>query len=104
MFFSRPVLSNVQPGYLGDLLPKEPPQTGESWRDILQDVDRIIMPGITHWHSPNFHGYYPSGQSYPSVVGELMSAGLGVVGLSWVSSRQLNLKIMTEKKMKLKKK
>lgn len=82
----RPVLSNVQPGYLGDLLPKEPPQTGESWRDILQDVDRIIMPGITHWHSPNFHGYYPSGQSYPSVVGELMSAGLGVVGLSWIAS------------------
>ncbi|XP_066246831.1 aromatic-L-amino-acid decarboxylase-like [Euwallacea similis] len=82
----RPVLSNVQPGYLGDLLPKDPPLTGESWRDVLQDVDRIIMPGITHWHSPNFHAYYPTAQSFPSVVGELMSAGFGVVGLSWIAS------------------
>ncbi|XP_066152732.1 aromatic-L-amino-acid decarboxylase-like [Euwallacea fornicatus] len=82
----RPVLSTVQPGYLGDLLPKDPPQTGESWRDVLQDVDRIIMPGITHWHSPNFHAYYPTAQSFPSIVGELMSAGFGVVGLSWIAS------------------
>ncbi|XP_076271335.1 3,4-dihydroxyphenylacetaldehyde synthase 2-like [Rhynchophorus ferrugineus] len=82
----RPVLSNVQPGYLGDLLPKEPPQNGESWRDVLQDVDRVIMPGITHWHSPHFHAYYPTAHSFPSVVGELMSAGFGVVGLSWIAS------------------
>ncbi|ERL86986.1 hypothetical protein D910_04389 [Dendroctonus ponderosae] len=82
----RPVLSNVEPGYLGDLLPKDPPQSGESWRDVLEDVDRIIMPGITHWHSPHFHAYYPTAQSFPSVVGELMSAGFGVVGLSWIAS------------------
>ncbi|XP_030746673.1 aromatic-L-amino-acid decarboxylase-like [Sitophilus oryzae] len=82
----RPVLSNVQPGYLGDLLPKDPPQNGESWRDVLQDVDRIIMPGITHWHSPHFHAYYPTAHSFPAVVGELMSAGFGVVGLSWIAS------------------
>lgn len=82
----RPVLSNVQPGYLGDLIPKDPPQSGESWRDVLQDVDRIIMPGITHWHSPNFHAYYPTAHSFPSVVGELMSAGFGVIGLSWIAS------------------
>lgn len=77
----------MQPGYLGDLLPKEPPQTGESWQDVLQDVDRIIMPGLTHWHSPNFHAYYPTAQSFPSVVGEMISAGFGCVGLSWVSKK-----------------
>ncbi|CAG9771983.1 unnamed protein product [Ceutorhynchus assimilis] len=82
----RPVLPSVQPGYLDDLLPKDPPQSGESWRDVLQDVDRIIMPGITHWQSPNFHAYYPTAQSFPSVVAELMSAGFGVVGLSWIAS------------------
>ncbi|KAJ8969859.1 hypothetical protein NQ314_001543 [Rhamnusium bicolor] len=60
----RPVLPSVQPGYLGELLPREPPQSGESWQDVLQDVDRIIMPGLTHWHSPNFHAYYPTAHSF----------------------------------------
>ncbi|XP_060516822.1 aromatic-L-amino-acid decarboxylase-like [Cylas formicarius] len=82
----RPVVSCVKPGYLDDVIPKEPPFAGESWRDLLQDVDRIIVPGLTHWQSPNFHGYYPTGQSFPAVVGELMSAGFGVVGLSWIAS------------------
>ncbi|KAJ8939238.1 hypothetical protein NQ318_015196 [Aromia moschata] len=82
----RPVLSSVHPGYLGELLPPEPPQSGESWQDVLQDVDRIIMPGLTHWHSPNFHAYYPTAHSFPAVVGEMMSAGFGCVGLSWVAS------------------
>ncbi|CAH1183510.1 unnamed protein product [Phaedon cochleariae] len=82
----RPVLPSVKPGYLGDLLPKEPPQTGESWQDVLQDVDRIIMPGLTHWHSPRFHAYYPTAHSFPAVVGEMLSAGFGCVGLSWIAS------------------
>ncbi|XP_019877885.1 aromatic-L-amino-acid decarboxylase-like [Aethina tumida] len=82
----RPVLPSVKPGYLEDLLPKEAPEEGESWQEVLQDVDRIIMPGLTHWHSPNFHAYYPSAHSFPAVVGEMMSAGFGCVGLSWVAS------------------
>ncbi|CAH1960117.1 unnamed protein product [Acanthoscelides obtectus] len=82
----RPVLPSVHPGYLGELLPKEPPQTGESWQEVLQDVDRIIMPGLTHWHSPKFHAYYPTAHSFPAVVGEMMSAGFGCVGLNWVAS------------------
>ncbi|CAG9826126.1 unnamed protein product [Diabrotica balteata] len=82
----RPVLPSVQPGYLGELLPKEAPQTGESWQDVLQDVDRIIMPGLTHWHSPRFHAFYPTANSFPAVVGEMLSAGFGCVGLSWIAS------------------
>ncbi|CAG9854374.1 unnamed protein product [Phyllotreta striolata] len=82
----RPVLSSVKPGYLGELLPKEAPQTGESWQDVLQDVDRIIMPGLTHWQSPRFHAYYPTANSFPSVIGEMLSAGFGCVGLSWIAS------------------
>lgn len=79
-------MPSVQPGYLGELIPKEPPQTGESWKEVLQDVDRLIMPGLTHWQSPRFHAYYPTGHSFPAVVGEMLSAGFGCVGLSWVSS------------------
>ncbi|CAH1109022.1 unnamed protein product [Psylliodes chrysocephalus] len=82
----RPVVPTVKPGYLGELLPKEAPQTGETWQDVLQDVDRLIMPGITHWHSPRFHAYYPTANSFPAVVGEMLSAGFGCVGLSWISS------------------
>lgn len=77
-------MPSVQPNYLENLIPEAPPQTGESWQDVLQDVDRIIMPGLTHWHSPNFHAYYPTAQSYPAIVGEMLSAGFGCVGLSWV--------------------
>ncbi|CAH0557849.1 unnamed protein product [Brassicogethes aeneus] len=82
----RPVLPSVKPGYLEDLLPDEAPEHGESWQDVMQDVDQIIMPGITHWHSPNFHAYYPTAHSFPAVVGEMMSAGFGCIGLSWVAS------------------
>ncbi|XP_063932134.1 3,4-dihydroxyphenylacetaldehyde synthase 2-like isoform X1 [Zophobas morio] len=82
----RPVLSGVSPNYLSELIPDEPPQTGEAWQEVLQDVDRIIMPGLTHWMSPHFHAYYPTACSFPAIVGELMSAGFGCVGLSWVAS------------------
>lgn len=50
----------------------------------MSDINRVIMPGITHWQSPNFHAYYPTHTSYPSIVGEILSGGLGIVGFSWV--------------------
>ncbi|XP_045469865.1 aromatic-L-amino-acid decarboxylase-like [Harmonia axyridis] len=82
----RPVLPNVEPGYLKDLIPDEAPQEGEPWQDVLKDVDRIIMPGLTHWHSPNFHAFYPTANSFPAIVGEMLSAGFGCIGLSWIAS------------------
>jgi aromatic-L-amino-acid decarboxylase len=78
-------MADVDPGYLEDLIPQEPPQEGESWQQVLQDVDRIVMPGITHWVSPHFHAFFPTASSFPAIVGEMLSAGLGCVGLSWVS-------------------
>lgn len=80
----RQVLPSVEPGYLHDLLPEEMPQEPQEWKKIMQDLNKFIMPGITHWQSPNFHAYYPTQTSYPSIVGEIMAAGLGVVGFSWV--------------------
>ena len=81
-----PVLSQVSPGDVRASLPAEPPATGEAWADIMADVDELIVPGITHWQSPNFFAYFPANASPPSVLGELLSAGLGVQGMLWATS------------------
>lgn len=81
-----PVLSPVQPGEIRAALPPDPPQQGEPFDAILADVDRLIMPGITHWQSPNFFAYFPANTSGPSILGELLSAGLGVQGMLWATS------------------
>ena len=81
-----PVLSQVEPGNVRASLPAAPPQTGEAWADIMADVDELIVPGITHWQSPNFFAYFPANASPPSVLGELLSAGLGVQGMLWATS------------------
>jgi len=83
---SFPVLSQAQPGQIRASLPKEPPLKGESFEAILQDVSRLIMPGITHWQSPNFFAFFPANTSGPSILGELLSAGLGVQGMLWATS------------------
>ncbi|XP_059473014.1 aromatic-L-amino-acid decarboxylase-like [Neocloeon triangulifer] len=82
----RQVLPNVEPGYMRKLLPEEAPEEPERWQDVLKDMDRAIMPGLTHWHSPHFHAFYPTANSYPGIVGELLSAGLGTIGFTWMSS------------------
>lgn len=81
-----PVVSPVKPGVIRAQLPAHPPRRGESFDAMLRDVDRIIMPGITHWQSPMFFGYFPCNNSGPSILGELLSAGLGVQGMLWATS------------------
>jgi aromatic-L-amino-acid/L-tryptophan decarboxylase len=81
-----PVLSKVRPGEILAALPAEPPQKGELFEVMLEDVDRILLPGITHWQSPNFFAFFPSNNSGPSILGELLSAGLGVQGMLWATS------------------
>ncbi len=81
-----PVLSQVEPGAVRAMLPGSPPETGEAFEDILADVNRVILPGVTHWQSPNFFGYFPANSSPPSVLGELLAAGLGVQGMLWTTS------------------
>ena len=83
---SFPVLSTVEPGGVRALLPPHPPDAGESWDEILADLDRIVLPGITHWQSPNFFGYFPANASGPAVIGDLVSSGLGVQGMLWATS------------------
>ncbi len=83
---SFPVLSQVQPGQIRAALPADPPVRGEAFENILADVDKLIMRGITHWQSPNFFAYFPANASGPSILGELLSAGLGVQGMLWATS------------------
>ena len=82
----RRVTPEVEPGYLRPMLPRNAPEKGESWEDIMKDVERAIMPGITHWQHPRFHAYFPAGNSYPSILAEMLSSGLGIVGFSWAAS------------------
>src|SRR5215469_5266853 len=77
-----PVLSRVQPGEIRATLPGEPPVCGESFDAILKDVDKLL-PGITHWQSPNFFAYFPANASGPAILGDLLSSGLGVQGMLW---------------------
>ena len=81
-----PVLSPARPGETRAGLPAQPPQEGEDFEDILADVDRLILPGITHWQSPNFFAYFPANTSAPSILADLLSSGLGVQGMSWITS------------------
>lgn len=81
-----PVLSQVKPGEIKQQLPNSAPEEGEPMTKIMDDVNSIIMPGITHWQSPNFFAYFPSNSSGPSVLGDLLSSGLGVQGMLWATS------------------
>lgn len=83
---SLPVLSKAAPGELRALLPPAAPEQGEPFANIMADVDRLILPGITHWQSPNFFAFFPANNSGPSILGELLSAGLGVQGMLWATS------------------
>lgn len=76
----RKVTPSVEPGYLRHLLPDEAPDKSESWESIMDDVESKIMPGVTHWQHPRFHAYFPSGNSYPSILGDMLADGIGCIG------------------------
>jgi aromatic-L-amino-acid decarboxylase len=82
----RPVGAAVRPGDIRAMLPAHPPMHAEPFGDVLTDLDRVVMPGLTHWQHPSFFAYFPSNVTYASILGELASAGLGVQGMSWVTS------------------
>ena len=82
----RPVLGRIEPGDVRGQLPAHPPTEPEPLADVLADVQRVILPGIVQWQHPAFYGYFPSNVALPSVLGDLLSSGLGVNGMSWVTS------------------
>jgi aromatic-L-amino-acid decarboxylase len=83
---SFPVVSQVEPGEIRATLPVAAPAQGEPFEKILSDVEKLILPGITHWQSPNFFAFFPANASGPAILGDLLSSGLGVQGMLWATS------------------
>src|SRR5271166_6454373 len=83
---SYPVLSRAEPGQIRASLAAHPPSKGESFAAILDDIEKLILPGITHWQSPNFFAFFPANASGPAILGDLLSSGLGVQGMLWATS------------------
>jgi aromatic-L-amino-acid decarboxylase len=86
---TRPVMSRVPPGDVKANLPGAPPAEPERFDAVLRDLDAIVLPGLSHWQHPRFFGYFPSNGELASVLGDYLSTGLGVLGLSWQSSPAL---------------
>ncbi|XP_063232615.1 tyrosine decarboxylase-like [Bacillus rossius redtenbacheri] len=85
----RTVTPRVEPGYLSKLLPDAAPQHPETWDSIMEDVESKIMPGVTHWQHRRFHAYFPAGNSYPSILGDMLGDAIGCIGFSWAASPAL---------------
>ncbi|EME85041.1 uncharacterized protein MYCFIDRAFT_207468 [Pseudocercospora fijiensis CIRAD86] len=82
----RPVLPSIKPGYLAKLLPDSPPQEGQPWPEIQKDIERTIMPGITHWQHPKFMAFFSASSTYPGILGEMWSAALTAPAFNWICS------------------
>jgi aromatic-L-amino-acid/L-tryptophan decarboxylase len=80
------VTAAVQPGEVRAQLPEHPPTVPDGFEAVLADVDRVVVPGLTQWQHPSFFAYFPANSSYPAILGDLLTAGLGVQGMSWVTS------------------
>jgi aromatic-L-amino-acid decarboxylase len=81
----HPVRPPIAPGAVAALLPAAPPERGEPFAELLADLDRVVVPGTTHWQHPSFFAYFPGNTSGPSVLGDLVSSGLGTQGMLWSS-------------------
>jgi aromatic-L-amino-acid decarboxylase len=86
---SHPVMAQTAPGDVKKQLPVEPPEQAESFDAIFRDVDAVVRPGLTLWQHPRFFGYFPSNGLLASVLGDVLSTGLGIIGLAWQSSPAL---------------
>src|SRR4051812_39463942 len=83
---SLPVASTVAPGDVRAALPAAPPERGEPFDAMLRDLDDVVVPGLLNWQSPHFYGFFPCNTSGPAILGELVSAGLGIQGMLWATS------------------
>jgi aromatic-L-amino-acid/L-tryptophan decarboxylase len=84
-----PICSTVAPGDIAGKLSDAAPEAPESFDALLADLDKVVMPGITHWQSPGWFAYFPANVSGPSILAELASAGIGAQGMLWTTSPAL---------------
>jgi len=83
---TRPVRESVEPGEVRAKMPGSAPESPEPFASMLADLDRIVVPGLTHWQHPGWFAYFPAMSSPPAILGELAAAGLGVQGMLWSTS------------------
>ncbi|KAK0212488.1 pyridoxal phosphate-dependent transferase [Desarmillaria ectypa] len=83
---NKPVVANVQPGYLKPLVPSAPPENGEDFQTIADDYQRLIVPGLTHWQHPSFFAYFPTACTFEGILGDLYSSSVSNPGFNWASS------------------
>ena len=81
-----PVLSQIEPGWLKENLPTAPPETGEDFSTVLSDVDRLILPAVTHWNHPNFHGLFSTSTSSVGIFGEMLASAFDMKAMLWRTS------------------
>jgi len=81
-----PVKSQVAPGDIFDQIPKKAPVRPEPYKEIMKDLDKIIIPGVTHWQSPSFFAYFNANNSFPSILAEMVTAAMGAQCMSWQTS------------------
>jgi aromatic-L-amino-acid decarboxylase len=82
----RRIVPDVQPGDIRARLPEHAPEQAEPFSRVLDDLDDVVMDGLTHWQAPGWFAYFPANASLPSVLGELAAAGLGQQGMLWATS------------------
>jgi aromatic-L-amino-acid decarboxylase len=85
-----PVAARVEPGAVREALPASAPEGAEDFEAIRRDLESILLPALTHWQHPRFFGYFPSNSDLAAVLGDFLSTGLGVLGLSWQASPALS--------------
>lgn len=78
-----PVLAQVEPGWLKSNLPRTAPETGEDFAAVLGDVEKLILPAVTHWNHPNFHGLFSTSSSSVGIFGEMLAAAFDMKGMLW---------------------
>ena len=81
-----PVRAQVAPGEVAALMPSSAPETGEPFDALLADLDRVVVPGLTHWQHPRFFAYFPANSSPAAILGDLLSSGIGAQGMIWATS------------------
>ncbi len=81
-----PVLSQIEPDWLKNNLPASAPETGEDFGDVLKDVERLILPAVTNWNHPNFHGLFSTSNSSVGIFGEMLSAAFDMKAMLWRTS------------------
>jgi aromatic-L-amino-acid decarboxylase len=82
----RPVVARVQPGEVAAALPASLPEKAEPLDAVLADLDRVLVPGLTHWQHPRFFAYFPANSSPAAILGDLLSSGIGAQGMIWATS------------------